>query len=82
MFRPGNAEIVQSQLTNFIAYCAIHTGRTFEDYTSFEQFSRDNYQSFWRLFMAWTALPRGEARLVLQRAEGGNEVSQASHTGT
>jgi acetoacetyl-CoA synthetase len=57
VFQPPTEQIVESQLTDFIAYCATKTGRQFADYKNFEEFCRDEYRCFWRLFLAWSALP-------------------------
>ena len=57
LFQPNEAQIAASQLTDFIAFCRTHTGRSFADYTGFERFCREEYRAFWQLFLAWAALP-------------------------
>src|ERR1044072_6073951 len=55
LFQP--TQIAHTQLSNFMAYCATRLGVRFTDYPSFERFCHQEYRSFWRLFLAWSALP-------------------------
>lgn len=57
IFVPEPVAIGRSQLTAFIGYCEMQSGRTFGDYSSFHQYSVKEFHSFWRLLLRWSGLP-------------------------
>ncbi|MBV8576865.1 MAG: acetoacetate--CoA ligase, partial [Acetobacteraceae bacterium] len=46
-------------MTAFTQYCAAKTGLSFADYQSFDRFSIEEFQTFWRLFLSWSRIPYG-----------------------
>ncbi|MBV9406361.1 MAG: hypothetical protein JO211_13530, partial [Acidobacteriaceae bacterium] len=55
-FAPDPQSIANSQLSSFIDFCQKATSRSFRDYASFEQFSMQDFSSFWDLFLDWSKL--------------------------
>ena len=55
-FAPDPQSIANSQLSSFIDFCQKATSRSFRDYASFEQFSIQDFSSFWDLFLDWSKL--------------------------
>ena len=53
VFTPNTEKVVRSQLTSFMHYCETCTGRTFGSYAQFDQFSVEEFPTFWRLFVCW-----------------------------
>lgn len=56
LYRPGPAEITDSQLTAFMRHCAEQTGLEFETQESFYRFSVEEYRRFWTLFLDWSGI--------------------------
>ena len=56
IFVPNATAMAQSQLSAFVRYCETATGRSYGDYSGFEQFSCDEFRAFWRLFLRWCKL--------------------------
>jgi len=48
--------MARSQLSAFVRYCETVTGRSYGDYSGFEQFSCNEFRTFWRLFLRWCKL--------------------------
>src|SRR5438445_1415680 len=48
--------MARSQLSAFVRYCETVTGRSYSDYSGFEQFSCNQFRAFWRLFLRWCKL--------------------------
>jgi acetoacetyl-CoA synthetase len=57
-FLPDVNSIARSQLTSFMHYCETAAGRAFDEYTQFEQFSVEDFRTFWRLFLSWSGVRR------------------------
>ncbi len=65
IFAPDPNVAAQSQLAAFMRYCEDATGRAFSTYNEFHAFSVSDFRAFWRLFLAWTAIPHhGETEPV------------------
>ncbi|HWX47233.1 MAG TPA: acetoacetate--CoA ligase [Roseomonas sp.] len=57
VFDPDSQVAAQSQLTAFRQWCATRTGRSLPDDAALDRFSVEEFRSFWRLFLEWSALP-------------------------
>ena len=57
-FVPDADSIARSQLTSFMRYCETSTGRVFDAYWQFDQFSIEEFRTFWRLFLSWAGVLR------------------------
>jgi acetoacetyl-CoA synthetase len=57
-FLPDADSIARSQLTSFMRYCETATGQMFDGYTHFDQFSVEEFRTFWRLFLSWSGVIR------------------------
>jgi len=56
VFQPNSASVTQSQLTSFMRYSEAETWRHFGDYAAFEDFAKEEFCTFWRLFLSWSKL--------------------------
>src|SRR5258708_4914897 len=56
IFVPDATAMARSQLSAFVRYCETVTGRSYGDYSGFEQFSCKEFRMFWRLFLRWCKL--------------------------
>src|SRR5438552_5896036 len=56
IFVPDATAMARSQLSAFVRYCETVTGRSYSDYSGFEQFSCNQFRAFWRLFLRWCKL--------------------------
>jgi acetoacetyl-CoA synthetase len=56
IFVPNAMAMAQSQLSAFVRYCETETRRSCGDYPGFEQFSCQEFRTFWRLFVRWCKL--------------------------
>src|SRR6267378_3207802 len=56
IFVPDATAMARSQLRAFVRYCETVTGRSYGDYSGFEQFSCNEFRTFWRLFLRWCKL--------------------------
>src|SRR5437667_3381412 len=56
IFVPDATAMAGSQLSAFVRYCETVTGRSYSDYSGFEQFSCNQFRAFWRLFLRWCKL--------------------------
>ncbi len=56
IFVPDATAMARSQLSAFVRYCETVTGRSYGDYSGFEQFSCNEFRTFWRLFLRWCKL--------------------------
>jgi len=56
IFVPDATAMARSQLSAFVRYCETVTGRSYSDYSGFEQFSCNQFRTFWRLFLRWCKL--------------------------
>src|SRR6266446_1883340 len=56
IFVPDATAMARSQLSAFVRYCETVTGRSYGDYSGFEQFSCNEFRTFWRLFLSWCKL--------------------------
>lgn len=64
-FRPSDATLRRSLLTQFIAFLSGRLGVSFMDYSQFETFAVQNHESFWNAFLEWSGLPwEGSSRPV------------------
>jgi acetoacetyl-CoA synthetase len=61
VFRPDDQAVAPSQLTAFRRRCEARTGQTLPDHAAMDRFSVQDFRSFWRLFVAWSGLPRDGA---------------------
>src|SRR5438552_10168007 len=59
IFVPDATAMARSQLSAFVRYCETVTGRSYSDYSGFEQFSCNQFRAFWRLFLRWSNLDVG-----------------------
>ena len=57
IFAPKPEAIERSQLTQFMRYCEHETGRMFNDYQHFYEFSISQFDLFWTLFLRWSGIP-------------------------
>ena len=65
VFRPAPEVVAASQLTAFRHFCEAESGRSISDEEALYRFSVDEYQLFWRLFLAWSDILReGDDRPV------------------
>src|SRR5438876_11885296 len=55
-FQPNSASLTQSQLTSFMRHSEAETWRHFGDYAAFEDFAKEEFCQFWRLFLSWSKL--------------------------
>lgn len=53
-----DTDVVHSQLTAFMRWCAAETGQHFPDYGAFDRFAVEEFRAFWKLFLCWSGLPR------------------------
>jgi len=56
IFVPNAMAMARSQISAFMRYCETETRRSCSDYSGFEQFSRKEFRTFWRLFLRWCRL--------------------------
>src|SRR3989454_12497705 len=56
IFVPDATAMARSQLSAFMRHCETVTGRSYSDYSGFEQFSCNQFRTFWRLFLRWCKL--------------------------
>lgn len=56
LFHPDEAAVEGSQLTGFMRFCEIATGRSFPDQAGFHEFSITDNRAFWRLLLDWSDL--------------------------
>ena len=56
IFVPDATAMARSQLSAFVRYCETATGRSYGDYSGFEQFSCNQFRTFWQLFLRWCKL--------------------------
>ena len=56
IFVPNATAMARSQLSAFMRHCETVTGRSYSDYSGFEQFSCNQFRTFWRLFLHWCKL--------------------------
>nr|WP_249158261.1 acetoacetate--CoA ligase [Bradyrhizobium jicamae] len=54
---PDEQPIALSQLTIFTRWCQERTGRRLPDHAAVDQFSVQEFRSFWRYFQEWSDLP-------------------------
>jgi acetoacetyl-CoA synthetase len=55
-YRPSQADVSRSLLTQFIGYLSGRLGRSFTDYGQFETFALRNDETFWSAFLEWSGL--------------------------
>ena len=58
VFRPAPEVVAASQLTAFRHFCEAESGRSISGEEALYRFSVDEYQLFWRLFLAWSDILR------------------------
>ncbi len=56
IFIPDAAAVAGSRMTAFTRYCESKSGRSFQDYAAFHEFSVREFSEFWRLFLQWSEL--------------------------
>jgi acetoacetyl-CoA synthetase len=56
IFIPNATAMARSQISAFMRYCETETRRSCADYSGFEQFSCQEFRTFWRLFLRWCRL--------------------------
>jgi acetoacetyl-CoA synthetase len=56
VFSPAAETVAASQLTAFERFVTTRSGQTFVDYRAFEEWSTNEYRTFWTLFLEWSAL--------------------------
>lgn len=50
--------IAHSQLTAFMQWCEVRTGRQLADHAAMDRFAVEDFRRFWWLFLEWSGLPR------------------------
>ncbi|MXP63095.1 acetoacetate--CoA ligase [Roseomonas sp. M0104] len=75
VYRPDSQTVAQSQMTAFRQWCAGRAGQPLSDEAALDRFSVEEFRSFWRLLLEWSALPvEGEREPVC--TDGGGEAAQ------
>ena len=57
IFVPTAKVVARSQMTEFRKFVASRTKRSFDDAPEFHAFSVEDFRTFWKLFLEWSALP-------------------------
>ncbi|WP_316192490.1 MULTISPECIES: acetoacetate--CoA ligase [unclassified Bradyrhizobium] len=54
IFCPSEQDQSSSLLTSFIRYVSVNVGRSFESYSAFSEYAKQEFRQFWRMLVEWS----------------------------